>query len=456
MEIATADPGKRSVGIAGSFSLNTLTGSTNALVNGTATGGQQLSLTANALTVNAQRSGDLFALSASGSGAPGKDGIAIAGSVSINRITHSTQANITGGKTTIATNITLKAEDTSKIFAIGGAVGFGGKAGFGAGIAVNQINNTVKANSHSTVLDQMGALSLSALNHGQIKAITGSLGIAAQQGGIGGAGTVSVNNLTLNTEASLTNTSRTSSLAAATGAITLLAQNQANIASLAGAVGIGNQGGFGAAVAYNGITSNTNAFISGATLATGSTVEIKAEGAASIQSLTLGVGGGRDIGLGGSVAINLIRGGTRAYLNGNASLIAAGQIRLNAIDNSTIEGLAGGIAGSTKAAIGAAISVNDITTSTTSYIEQSSVTSQTAGVSTLAQGNATIRTITVGGAGAGKVAIGGSVAVNLIRNTVDSHIGNSATVNAAQDITLQAIEASTLEAKGGALAGAGT
>lgn len=452
----SADANATSVGIAGSVSINTLTGTTNAFITGTASGGQKLALTADQLSLKAIRSGDLFALSASGSGAPGKNGIAIAGSVSVNRITNTTEAYLNGVQATIAGSVSLDAKDNSRIFALGGAVaGLVGRAGFGAGVGVNIIKNTVKANSSNTTLDLGTSLTLSALNSSEIQAIAASLGISPQQNGIGAAGTVSVNNITLTTEASVTKTNRTINATLPTGVISLSAKNTAKIESLAGAVGGGQTVGFGAAVAYNGITNNTQVFVSESTLATTAEAEITAESSGTIKSLTLGVGGGKELGLGGSVAINMIRGGTRAFIDQNTVLLAGGQINLEAKDTSTIEGLSGGIAGSQTAAIGAAISVNDISTTTTSYIEKSTVTSQNAGVRSVAEASATIKTITVGGAGAQSVAIGGSVSVNLIRKTVDSHIADSATVTAAQDVKVEAIASSTLEANGGALAGAG-
>ncbi|MFM2430809.1 MAG: hypothetical protein RLZZ511_2022, partial [Cyanobacteriota bacterium] len=450
--IASADQGKTSVGLAGSFSMNTLAGDTLAYVHGRASNGQDLNLTATSLTVNAARSGNLFALSASGSGALGQDGYAVAGSVSINRITNRTEAYLSGGRLTIANQVAVNAKDESKIFAINGAIGVGGKAGIGAAVALNQINNTVKANSSSVVLNHGTGLTLAALNNGEITAIAASAGAGKS---VGIAGTVSVNRISLTTEAASVATSRTNGLPLPTGLINLTAKNQATIKSLAGAVGVSQSVGLGAAVGYNGITNNTDAYIRGGNLATSGNVEVTAESTASIQSLVMGVGGGKTVGLGGSVAINLIRGGNRAFIDSNAQLLAAGQIRLRALDNSTIEGLSGGAAAGGTAAVGAAISVNDLATNTTSYIEQSTVTSQGAGVSALAQGNATIKALTIGAAGGGKVAIGGSVSVNVLRNTVDSHIGNNANVTAAQDIDLQALETSTIEAKGGGFAGAG-
>ena len=66
---------KLSLGIAGSFSKNELNGTTGAYMAGT-----NIS-EADDLSLSADRSGDIFSLTAGGAGAPQKEGIAIAGSV---------------------------------------------------------------------------------------------------------------------------------------------------------------------------------------------------------------------------------------------------------------------------------------------------------------------------------------------------------------------------------------
>ncbi|MBE9030746.1 DUF4347 domain-containing protein [filamentous cyanobacterium LEGE 11480] len=447
-----SDPSKQnSAGIAGSLSLNTLTGKTQAIISGA----DQLRLTANNLAVDAKRKGSLFALSAGGAAAPSKNGIAIAGSVSVNRITNTTQAYIERSKVTTA-NVALNATDESKIFAIGGALSFGGKGGFGAAIGVNQITNTTEALLRNNTLDYTGQLNVAALTSSEIKAFAASVGISTAQNGIGAAGTVSANKLALTTTASIENTNRTTTQPLPTGGMTVSAKNTADIQALAGAVGGGGSAGLGAAVTYNKITNNTRALVNGSTLATQGTVNITAETSGLIKGLTLGVGGGKNLGFGGSVAINLIRGETKALIGTGSNISATGNITVKATTNSTIEAFSGGIAGSAKAAIGAAVSVNDITTQNLSQINGATVTSTAGSVSLFSQNSSTISGLTVGGAGAGKMAIGGSVSVNEIGNTVESSINTGAVVTAAQNIDVTAIEASTIKAKGGALAGAGT
>jgi Ca2+-binding RTX toxin-like protein/acetolactate synthase small subunit len=449
--IASADPGKTSVGIAGSFSMNTLTGTTSAYINGTATAGQKLALIADQLSLNAVRSGDLFALSASGSGAAGKDGYAVAGSVSLNKITNTTGAYITGANSTVGGNVTLKAKDNSSIFAIGGAASFGGKAGVGAGIALNRIANTTQALVQDATLDYSGNLELSALNESSIKAITASIGVSTGAQGGAGAGTVSINLINNTTEAGITKTLK--GVQVPTGAITLSAKNNADIAALAGAGGFSaGTAGLGAAVSYNSISGGTRAFINQSDLVTRGDITLQAENNSKIQALTLGVGGGKNLGFGGSVSINMISGDTEAYIASFAVLNANGKINVIAKNNSTIEAIAGGIAVSSKAAIGAAVSVNVITSNTTGYIDKSTVTSTAQEIALLAENTAKISAVTVGGAGAATFALGGSVSVNVISGSTQTYVSNLATLQANGKISIIAKNSGTIEALAGGVA----
>ena len=61
--------------------------------------------------------------------------------------------------------------------------------------------------------------------------------------------------------------------------------------------------------------------------------------------------------------------------------------------------------------------------------------------------------IAVGGAFAGDFALGGSLTVNSIANTLDAHIKNSTLVQAGRDINLVAVERDTLVAVAGGFAG---
>ncbi|MBD2449690.1 hypothetical protein H6G76_21470 [Nostoc sp. FACHB-152] len=448
---AKKDPNSTSAGIAGSFSMNTLTGTTSAYISGSAANGDKLTLEASQLSLSATRSGDLFALSAGGAAAPGQNGYAVSGSVSLNKIANTTEASMSGTNATIAGDVGLNAQDSSSIFAIGGALSFGGKAGFGAAIGLNRINNTTKALIQDSSLDHQGKLELSAINESSIKAITASLGISTQQSSAAGAGTVSLNFISNRTETAIINTQKGASTA--TGIISLIAKDNSDIANLAGAVGLsGGKAGFGAAVAYNSISNVVKSYIESSTLSTQGELKLQAESKAVIQAIALGVGGGKDVGLGGSVAINLIGNTTEAYLN-SVNLTADGQNNISASDNSTIQALAGGVGVGQKAGIGAGIGVNQIGNSIKAYVSNSNLTSNNL-VSLSALSTSTIEAISIGGGGSEKFALGGSVSVNTINTVTTAYISNNSVVQGSQ-VLASALDTSTIKSLSGAVAVSG-
>ena len=118
-----------------------------------------------------------------------------------------------------------------------------------------------------------------------------------------------------------------------------------------------------------------------------------------IFSITAGGAGSQTFALGGAVSLNQITDANDAHISGGASIDAAGAVTLASSDSPTIEALAGGLAGSGTAAIGAALATNNIDDTTRSYIDGASVAAASAASS--ATSNATIESLTVAGAGSG-------------------------------------------------------
>ncbi|MFM6004129.1 MAG: beta strand repeat-containing protein, partial [Sphaerospermopsis kisseleviana] len=410
-------PNGQSAGLAGSVSLNLLTGETKAYIAGNA------KVNAQNLTLDAYQEGDIFALTAAASATMSQQSFAVAGSVAINKVTNTTEASVNGATVTLTQHLTSKAKDDSGIIAIGGSLAYGGKAGIGASVAVNTINSKIKAAIANTTLNQQGNLTLEANNQSKIVAITASIG-ASQT--IGGAGTVSVNEITATTAALLDNVTGGTANPAIGGNTSLKAQNNSAIWSLAGAVGIGKTGGLGAAVAYNKITDNTYGRIRQSNLTMASGLSIHADSDRAIWTLSLGVGGGKTGALGGSVSINLIDGGTEAYIDGNSNITAKGEILAKAATDDEIHSLSGGFALASQVAIGAAGAYNEIDTNTRSYISSSTVKSQTNQITLDANSNSEIESLSVSGAGAGTSAIAGSVSINQIDTEVAAYISKNA------------------------------
>ncbi|MBD2214422.1 DUF4347 domain-containing protein [Nostoc linckia FACHB-104] len=437
-------PNASSTGIAGSVAVNLISGDTKAYIAGkNTTTGKQLTLSANSLSLEATRTGDIFSISAGGSGALGSKGIAIAGSVSVNNITNTTESYIDGGVLVLLTDLLIKAKDESDIFAIAGALAFGGRAGVGAAIGVNIINNDTKATLKNSSLNYTGKLDISAENNTEIQALSGAIG--ASSGNLGGAGTVSVNIINGETTAFITNINTQKALSV----INLKANNNAKIQSLSGAVGASKGMGFGAAIAYNGINDSTSAYITGSNLGTNSSLTIAANSNRTIQTISLGLAGGKDLGLAGSVSVNIIDGSLAAYI-ADSTVTANGKVEVTAIASDDIEALAGAVGISLgNGGVGAGISINQISNGNRAYITGSTITSQN-DLSLKAQTSSEISTISIGAAGGKTFALGGSIAVNTINNTSKASIEANSNIQAAK-VNLTGKDNSTIESLAGAV-----
>ncbi|MDH4188440.1 MAG: hypothetical protein OEV08_15750, partial [Nitrospira sp.] len=412
---------KLSLGIAGSFSKNELRGTTKASIRGATiveTGG---------LALSATRTGDLFALTAGGALSPKEKGIAIAGSVSLNRIENETETYLDGVQATVKRNVpsggnvSLFSTDTSEMLVIAGSLSYGGKVGIGASVAYNKIDNTTRATIKGSTLKHDGTLSLTAMNDNEIT--SAAAGIAASKDTLGASGTVSLNFIDNEVEASISNSTNGANPLATNGSISLLAKDDSLIESLSGAVAGAKKGGFGGGLAYNSIKNTIKAFVDDSQLETSGVLSVQALSLEKIKTIAAGGAGAGKLALAGGVALNFIDSTIDAHISNSPDIDAKGTISVMATDQSTIRALAGSVAGAGKVAFGASVGYNDISNDVTAYIAGSDVVSSEGNVLVGAGESTEVTSIAAGGEGAGKVAIGGSVTINDIGNTTKAYIG---------------------------------
>ncbi|MCU0962995.1 MAG: hypothetical protein MUF48_23115, partial [Pirellulaceae bacterium] len=171
---------KSSRGLAASISANIIHNDTQAFIADSTVDAESLSLLA-------KRTGTTRSLTASGSGAFVKEGLGIAMSFSANVMLDTVEAYILDSTATLAGSSSIQAENACEILAIGGALAYGGKYGFGVGVAVNLLGSELDVNmtrayvENSTVTIASGTLDVKALNDNpgddpRILAVTGSLG----------------------------------------------------------------------------------------------------------------------------------------------------------------------------------------------------------------------------------------------------------------------------------------
>lgn len=412
-------------------------------------------------------------------GAGGGVSISGAGADSNNAIYGESAAYLDGVSITNAGSVDLDASNTSNItatvaaVAASGAGGAGGGAGLaiGASVSTNDIGRSndrlaVKSYIKNSSINTVGALTLNTLGNMTITAGVGAGGAAisgGSGGGISGAGSgVNTINKVYADVASYIDNYLNSSKAISATSLTLSSSNTSTISATAGAASLGGAFGAGGGVsvtigvslARNTIDVDTKAYIANAdAVSTGTGAvdlnattqsTITATSVAASLALAGGAGGGVAIAGAGADANNVIKGVTAAYLE-ESSLTSAGVVDLDARNTSTVSATvaavsasgSGGAGGGVGVSIGAAVSKNEIGSSSDklsvlSYIKNSAINASGA-LRLNALANMTITAgvgaggmAVAGGAGGGVAAAGSGVSTtNKIYGITSSYIDNS-------------------------------
>ncbi|MES2482708.1 MAG: hypothetical protein V4609_11980, partial [Pseudomonadota bacterium] len=417
----------------GAFSINTVGNTTEALVSGgTWASG------AGATSVTATNSADIKAIAAS---AAGSTGGAAAGSASVDTITNTTRAKLTGVTVTGA-SADVAASDTSSIKTIAGAaaVGLGG-AGVGIALSTNTIVNTVEALiSGGSVNVGSGAAKITATSNSDIQALAAS---AAGSSGITVSGSTVVNTIHNFTTAKV---SGGTSLTA--GNLAIKAKDTSIIKTLSGGVAIGGGTAVGIALANNYIGNATTATIDTASVSLTGALDVNAESINTIASIAVSLGAGPDAGA-GSATGNTVTNETEALLKGVTGTSNGGSTV--ASDSSDIQTLAGAVAiGVSGAAVGGGISVNTITNTTEALVQSTSLNAGSGAFTHTATNNETIKSLAAAGSAAAGVSVGLSAATNTIVNK--THALMTGTTLTAGNVTQQAQDTATIQSLSGAAA----
>ncbi|NEU80298.1 DUF4347 domain-containing protein [Nostoc sp. UIC 10630] len=372
---------------------------------------------------------------------PSTIGVGISGVIAFNRITDSTQAyindsglfNVNGGK------IAVKSEDRTGIFSISGAATLVKAGTISAGIAgsfsVNELNMKTEASITGATIQQANDLTVEALRDGSVFAFTIGVAVAAAvptTGGLAGAGTVALS------------------------------------------------------LSDNKITSTTRSYLNGVDVTVPGEITLTAQDISVIEAIAVGGAGSGAAGVGGAsgalavaggVTTNTIDNTVESFIkdSGGSKKVQATLVALTASDDSTIRAVAGGFAiaiatgaGGAKGAgaIGLGIANNKIGKgnghAVRAYIDNSVVIAEE-DVILKAISTATIEALAMGGAGAGAGGAGGGVTgalagagagtENVIQIAIEASIKNNSTVTANNgDVSLTATDSSIIKADAGGIA----
>ncbi|SIN90038.1 leukotoxin LktA family filamentous adhesin [Vannielia litorea] len=435
-------------GVGVGVAVNTINRSALAKVGGTG------SVTTGALSLTADSTQSIYAFATSAG--VGKTGLA--GSISVNTITGGARAHVLGTSGVnfgvSADSVLIDALETNTIFALGGALAGGRSTAVGGALTVNVVTDGTEARlDHASVSGNGGDLGAVTLDSDSTSTITtiAVAGAAALDGNAAGIG-LSVNEITAGTLASLEGSTVTDAaviLATADGART--------IRSLGGGAAASGRGAAGVAATVNLLLGNdTKVVLDGATLSTrdGGALTATATAAGEIASLAVGLSASQDTSIGGAVTVNVTTAQTGVSATA-ASLTADGALALSATDSATISSLAGGAALSVGGnGVGGAVAANFIAHDTSVVANGGSLTGE--GISLSAGNTALLQSMAVGLAGGSSNAVSGSIAIGDIGNTTRAQAAGTTLAGGSGAISVTATRTGDIDILAGSAAVGGT
>lgn len=387
--------------------------------------------------------------------------------------------NNTVKETTIANAkaVKVKAESDDVRVAAAGNVSASGKVALGGAVAYNDVGGASSSTEKASQKTR-AALNKTTLTHvtsgsTSVQAVDGST-LTTAAVGVGGAGKVAVQgaaatalvNKAVTAEVQDSKVDKDTDKGAY---VTVKADSQSTINSLA-AVGAGG-GTFagGAGVSVNRINQDTTAALSGSTVRDRHTT-VQAAGDSAITSIGVGAAVAGKAALAGNIAVNQIGNNVKAAVIGS-TLTSSGNIGVLASGKENLTNFAGTVSGAAgNAGLGMGVSYNAITGNTESTVEDSSleargkengtVGDKQKGVAVTASGTHTLKSValTAGLAGSDNVAVGaaGTVTVNNIGGTTRAAVTGT-DINAkldnstADDVAVKAQDVTTSESHVGSL-----
>ncbi|MCY7332058.1 MAG: hypothetical protein LH649_05235 [Pseudanabaena sp. CAN_BIN31] len=425
------------VSVSGSIARNTISNNVQAFIQNADNG---VTSTSGDIQLSAEEKATISAISVAASFSAGLVGLAGAGAESTNTISNIAKSYIGNSKVQSQGNLRLTAIDGSAIAALAGAISGGTTGAVGASLSTNNIANQINAQITKSTVTSNGSVDLKADSQATIDAIAVGASLA---GLFAAGGAVTLNRITNRTTTSITD----SSVVEAQNNVSLVASDESTIRALAGQVSVSFGASVGAAIATNDIANQVIAESNASSITSkAGDVSMSATTIGTIEAAAIGAAGAGGFAAGGSITLNKIGNTTKAGIANGGSTKALNNVLINAKNTETIKSLSGQVTISLVAAVGASVSINNITNTTEAYLAGQVVT--TSGkVSAKAQDTSTISTKSVGGSGS-LVALTGSVSVNNIGNNTSAY-ADTVKINSGSDVEILAVDNATIESLAG-------
>ena len=420
-------------------------------------------------TIKANAEADTLLVGVSGGVAVGAKQFGGMGSVTWQDIDNDVTAQVINSELT-SNDVDIAALNKTQDVNVAGSVSIGKTAGIGAALAYNGLDNNVGAyikGSNVTASD----VSLQAVNEGKVYGI--GAGVAASAGTAAVNGSVAINKGGTNTEAVIdeyldeNSTENRTEINNVTN-IDVTAEDATYRLAVVGSVTGSGKVAAGGAIAYNDIggssadtensSQRTVAAINNTDINndnSAAAIDVKADDQSELKTIAVGVGGSGNVAVQGAAATALINKQVEASMM-DVNAKNASSVTVTADNNSDVTTSADVAAVSGNVSVGAGVAVNRILQQTNATVNGG--TMDVAGnLLVKANGTPRIENIGVGGSGAGSgAAVTGSVAVNIIDNDVNAHIGSGAQITADGSIGVVATSDEQIANYAGTASVAGT
>lgn len=417
-------------------------------------------------TVKANAEADTLLVGVSGGVAVGAKQFGGMGSVTWQDIDNDVTAQVINSKLT-SNYVDIAALNKTQAVNIAGSVSVGKTAGVGAALAYNGLDNNVGAylkGSNVTASD----VSLQAVNEGKVYGI--GAGVAASAGTAAVNGSVAINKGGTNTEAIIDeNSTKEHAVINDATNIDVSAKDDTYRLAVVGSVTGSGKVAAGGAIAYNDIggssadtensSQRTVAAINNTDInnddSYAATIDVKADDQSELKTIAVGVGGSGNVAVQGAAATALINKQVEASMT-DVNAENASSVAVTADNNSDVTTSADVAAVSGNVSVGAGVAVNRILQQTNASLNGGTMDVD-GNLLVKASGTPRIENIGVGGSGAGSgAAVTGSVAVNMIDNDVNVHIGSGAQITAEGSIGVVATSDEQIANYAGTASVAGT
>jgi filamentous hemagglutinin family protein len=213
--------------------------------------------------------------------------------------------------------------------------------------------------------------------------------------------------------------------------VTVSAHADTKAAAFAGAVAGAQKAGVG--ISNTAIVNNdqTRALVGqGSEVRADKGVKVSADVQQTLANASVSAAGAAgSAGVGGVLGVVVSRNTSQALIDAAATVKSGGDVAVTAGNDTDMVMISGGLGGAREAGVGGSIAVNIIQNETEAAIGDGAVVDARGGLTVSADARESAVTATLAGAGGGSAGVGGALSFNIVQTTTTASVGEGAKIN---------------------------